>query len=1510
MKGNIQIIQNYGDSQKVVFQAENMAVDGVRKTIADVMTYMPNPSGDSNSILRMEPGVSSVSSYQIQAMSLGSAKGYYNKRDSRFWYSAMEYSSYNYQQATLKPADYFEMFDCYSGIGYNSWKYDSTVDANILQSPTLNNLNDWNVTYKVPDDVNNPAVSQEEVNLEGSVAQRTRFELTKGQQGVTISQRVPLRLGENYYLYTNGKAYEATFDFRIGRGRDGLIFEYYDFARREFIEKPQATLNTRRTTLLTDIFEVDEFRFKLKGNEVDQALETNNEYYVEYVFPAKSFIDKNFSPWEENTQNPYVDIVRLELCDASHQILQNPNFLTHQSIFLNNNFKHVFPVSKAQAVKPGLCNALGYRQILGWHTVNPILNSDDPGTEEFNGDLGSIKPVVTSHLENTVFSSMSDGLVLYTSGTDLSDSSGGVALYQSIGFGDTFRNPYAFPTLLSPSPTSLNVANGQADNSKTLMLSFDTMVSSSDTAANSGHLEVTLLRNSDGYKYAFSANTFTSVSNKFESENIPLIVPYTEKDSWLQVAAPVMFPADANRDSYTLTIKGSGRTDTNGFCNYAIKDFSFGELQGWRTYLYDQSSVGSWTLSSNTYSPMTSGFIYSGLSFSGPHVQSYGWSGGYIEAVNNSKTKYKNQIVQNFHGLAPTKSYRLSLKGGWKTGTSVIDDAFQAVLKARGRVYVPGGNNILGEYTKDISLLPLPAATPTPVSNLNPYSNNGQSFRRTYPSFEKTLDDFSTKPGDWGVLLTASANQLFFPTTGGIRSSTAAFEDSRGDRGDYYLSMDVFNSHEEGSYFVLSSFPNAFFNWDTHQWNNISAPLPSYRSSTSGAYFLPLPSSNNAKDYTSFEYPYPIDFQSTNLMETSEPTPDGDGVRGAYKITAGLFGPNAPEGETLVKNIKLVGAGEGPHVDAWKDLYYHWDTGEWKVEYDAGSIKSSVSDSDLSNRNFIATPSKDISNMCLYGLDKDTQYQLNIINVSGGEFILNDVALTDTSLIANSGKDRWIRDDSIFTSEFYGNTHYAQYANETVIKYYSTLGDVFDPSTVSTPVPATPAIFDSNITLAATPRTQSSERVPVITFPDVNTNTPRYPWLFRSFTLDEYDLQGGELFACGFDVALTQQEGTPQALVAAQVENRGMTYQYDFNSKTWVPGSSRREKSFDIKLVGTGITGGDTLGVSSMQDVTQFTKVATPDINSPHFGPQTKIIVSMRIVPNSANESDVIVKDFRVYKVIQASREDTLGYTDYRVSGDTFLFPEFPTPMDESLQSKGSPRTPRELGHFLNRIQYFDFSAGQGHPSKPYSSIQCIGNPMAPSKTGEVTMEEAVAMGAYLPSGGLYFKDSTLGTYTGSGLLSGTLNTMGVLNSDGYIYQHPHSPTNEFDASAGFVTSSYVMQPYAAWTHKPKVVRYILKVHKDDWKFLDYYMGGIGALGLHTFDYKKTYEKLGTSMMLSSTDETYSQGSRVALYNVADPSRNPVFRLTNKKVTFAPGLHIDDQNMDWLTIIWDIDFLN
>jgi hypothetical protein len=184
-------------------------------------------------------------------------------------------------------------------------------------------------------------------------------------------------------------------------------------------------------------------------------------------------------------------------------------------------------------------------------------------------------------------------------------------------------------------------------------------------------------------------------------------------------------------------------------------------------------------------------------------------------------------------------------------------------------------------------------------------------------------------------------------------------------------------------------------------------------------------------------------------------------------------------------------------------------------------------------------------------------------------------------------------------------------------------------------------------------------------------------------------------------------------------------------------------------------------------------------------------------------------------------------------------------------------------------------------------------------------------MGAYLPSGGLFFGSGTFGDGTKStGFLSGVLNTMGVVNSDGYIYPHRGTATDYLDASAGFVTSSYVDSEFAGLSDQPKILRYILRLHKDDWKFIDYYMGGVGAVGLHTIDYQKTFDKLGTAFALSGTGTAYTQGSRVGLYNVDDPTRNPVFNLVSKKIMFPPGLHIDYDNMDYLTIIWDINFMS
>ena len=88
IRGNIEILQSYGDTHRSLYKGPNMVVDGMRETIADVMTYMPNPSANATETLgdsEMPVGVSSVSSYQIQAMTLGSAQKYYSQRDSRFW---------------------------------------------------------------------------------------------------------------------------------------------------------------------------------------------------------------------------------------------------------------------------------------------------------------------------------------------------------------------------------------------------------------------------------------------------------------------------------------------------------------------------------------------------------------------------------------------------------------------------------------------------------------------------------------------------------------------------------------------------------------------------------------------------------------------------------------------------------------------------------------------------------------------------------------------------------------------------------------------------------------------------------------------------------------------------------------------------------------------------------------------------------------------------------------------------------------------------------------------------------------------------------------------------------------------------------------------------------------------------------------------------------------------------------------------------------------------------------
>jgi len=418
IKGNIEIFQSYGDEHKSLYKGSNMVVDGFRKTIADVMTYMPNPSATPTS---MEPGVSSVSSYQIQAMSLGSAKEGYSQRDSRFWYSGMATSAENYQLLPVTDNAVFEMWDCYSSIGFNQWKYDNQVDANLLVNPTLNSMSGWNVNF-LHDMSAGMVTHTTDITSEGEI-DITKFELVAGQEQVTLRQRLPeMKMGGVYTFYTNGKAHNATMDIRISRGKNDIPLEYYDFSTERFVVLDKDNKDLYHTIKLKNFYEVDEFRCRLRGNERDQVFQSNNEYFVEYIFPSVGFIDESFAPWDFNYVNPHINIIRLEVCDERHQILRNPNFLEHQSLLINNDFDILVEFPSSEVTNADGCAQAGLYKTPGWRQLNPLArDSQDPGNREDNSHYGAVFPL--SKNQQRISETQLDGVALYSSSIDL-DSSG------------------------------------------------------------------------------------------------------------------------------------------------------------------------------------------------------------------------------------------------------------------------------------------------------------------------------------------------------------------------------------------------------------------------------------------------------------------------------------------------------------------------------------------------------------------------------------------------------------------------------------------------------------------------------------------------------------------------------------------------------------------------------------------------------------------------------------------------------------------------------------------------------------------------------------------------------------------------------------------------------------------------------------------------------------------------------------------------------------------------------
>lgn len=256
------------------------------------------------------------------------------------------------------------------------------------------------------------------------------------------------------------------------------------------------------------------------------------------------------------------------------------------------------------------------------------------------------------------------------------------------------------------------------------------------------------------------------------------------------------------------------------------------------------------------------------------------------------------------------------------------------------------------------------------------------------------------------------------------------------------------------------------------------------------------------------------------------------------------------------------------------------------------------------------------------------------------------------------------------------------------------------------------------------------------------------------------------------------------------------------------------------------------------------------------------------------------IEDFGIKAITLGSAQGSTSYNSYNTSSDSgpsSLLAIAPNPIDTSLQPV-TVSGPGRLGHFLN---YYNFSGS--YPT--------------------LTADDIQEYGCYLPSAGIDFAGSSFGyTHPGplvndmSGVQIGDLNSASAINSEGYILESTVARDSQTlsDASGGFIVSG------VADVSATREVKYILTLSYKDWKFLDYYYGGIGAIGLWTLDREATLYNYNSE----------SETAGIDLYNVADVSRNPVFKLFAKKVFLPGGLKIDEtsSNDDYMTITWGIKF--
>ena len=1455
MKGKVTLVKtDIHGNDEVFFQEDNMIVDGMRKQIVDYLTHIPNPSAAA------ADQWDQVSAYQHQAVTLSPARDYYDQKDSMFWTASAltDTSAYVWSLLPTTTTNYPSVNHLFSGSRDNQYKYIGSQDFDI---------SDWEI-----DSFRGGKFTTKSVAFGTGNRTVHRFEYDTGDARVAFRKKLNLKLGNEYRFVYEGKASEGvTISMRIGRGGERPL-EYYDFSAEKFVPTTVEKNIPSQEISLGTYFRTDDLQFVLKGNYIDQSFEKYENYFLEVVTPSYNYEQEDFFQYRDNP-NPFVEIVRLELLSGEDYILRNPNFLETQSKILNNEFRFFTTFTSDEVPNPAECAQLGIVNFTGWKNKSPLADQESP--QDSFGEYGYVRKYdedFAAKGEDQAYSAIvgTRGALLSVSSIDPEQD--GYAEISQNHYLD-INNEFASPGL--DIRTNIDTAYGLEDANQSYILTFDVLPEGTGTV---GDIDVVISRVKDGatYKVDTETNARTYTWDTVRRASIPFT---PTKNEWNKFFLPVIFDAES-RGEYAVTIRANGRTDADGFIDYYIKDFCFGELEGWDLLPLNFSALGVFNYDgSSGFNANTNPIQFSAATTWDSNADYASFSG----TITDPKRALKQQIVSRFTGLQPQKSYNLGVKYSNESQASAIDITLKAFARPKKR------RNLASNW---LTWEPNVIWSSTGVSQLSPFSNDGltgDSAKVYYPKGVRALESDATK-----------ANETCIVKTGLDQSTYTLVENFAVNANEFgRVSIESIQRDLDTSGYVSLAVPQYQgsplyqYNWQESKWdaitNNSDVDFGN-NNPLSSLYYKPFYNS----DRNAFKKhdlgvvslrENQLGFTTKRTLKNNDAL-GGIGVIGDYVVQARVYGPVDESKEIYFKNFRFeVDRTYRDISDAYKQLYYNFEERTWTPGHTSYRLPANQT-------------TETIENMHIYGLDEDTEYQLNIIDASGGVFSLNEVSLADITYTASRTVEHTDLDKERFTSEPWARKGYTDHRgfffkqedNESLslggADYYLSATNQAGGYGYS----SIPIIGGER--LAAVDTNDNYNDV-ISASGYLGGRNSHQPVACFGFTPAEYGLAPNDKVFIQFTTALkTDAANSVDAFVIGLARDKGQIYSFAPDDDTWY-------KGFNFRTAAKSVSSQPSQDGDVWQSDAYNFQYVSQEFTVPSISENATIMFALYFRGiDGTTRADALIKEAHLFRRLEK------GAT-YRQDGDSFLFPEFPRPEDETVQTAGAVGTAGESGHLRNRINFFSTSSvdyGNG-----ISSIVLLNQPTDAADAGDKSFFEAVNQGGYLPSAGMYFPSGSFDSSSDTFLPSALLNLFQVVNHDGFIYRHPRADPDGYSLAEGRM--GFILSAYENTGSLVSGIRVALQVHRDDWKFIDYYNGGIGGFGLWSIDRAKSVAKgLGPSFLEPTANATTIQFTSPApLYN-HDYDLQPEFRLLAKKVVFPPGLHIDYDTTTYLTILWDLDF--